>query len=94
MSDSLVRFRQTSRIGRRSLAAATLALITVGALTACGSDASTGGAASAAPSVAPTSSAASSPADLPGMPHHPGPAGPLVGEQFGPLTVTTPGPAR
>jgi hypothetical protein len=38
--------------------------------------------------------AASSPADLPGMPHHPGPAGPLVGEQFGPLTVTTPGPAR
>ncbi|OBK41883.1 hypothetical protein A5658_02370 [Mycobacterium sp. 1245111.1] len=38
--------------------------------------------------------AASSPADLPGMPHHPGPAGPLVGEQFGPLTVTTPGPGR
>jgi hypothetical protein len=38
--------------------------------------------------------AASSPADLPGMPHHPGPAGPLVGEQFGPLTVTRPGPAR
>jgi hypothetical protein len=38
--------------------------------------------------------AAPSPADLPGMPHHPGPAGPLVGEQFGPLTVTTPGPAR
>jgi len=38
--------------------------------------------------------AASTPADLPGMPHHPGPAGPLVGEQFGPLTVTTPGPGR
>jgi hypothetical protein len=48
-----------------------------------------------APQVAPVlPPAASSPADLPGMPHHPGPAGPLVGEQFGPLTVTTPGPAR
>jgi hypothetical protein len=48
-----------------------------------------------APPVAPVlPPAASSPADLPGMPHHPGPAGPLVGEQFGPLTVTTPGPAR
>jgi len=43
--------------------------------------------------VAP-SPTATSPADLPGMPHHPGPAGPLVGEQFGPLTVTTPGPVR
>jgi hypothetical protein len=38
--------------------------------------------------------AAQSPADLPGMPHHMAPSGPLVGEQFGPLTVTTPGPAR
>jgi hypothetical protein len=48
-----------------------------------------------APPVAPVlPPATSSPADLPGMPHHPGPAGPLVGEQFGPLTVTTPGPAR
>jgi hypothetical protein len=38
--------------------------------------------------------AVSSPADLPGMPHHLAPAGPLVGEQFGPLTVTTPGVPR
>ncbi|WIM89190.1 hypothetical protein PT015_06975 [Candidatus Mycobacterium wuenschmannii] len=37
---------------------------------------------------------ASSPADLPGMPHHLAPAGPLVGEQFGPLTVTPPGAPR
>jgi hypothetical protein len=37
---------------------------------------------------------ASSPADLPGMPHHLTPSGPLVGEQFGPLTVTTPGVPR
>jgi hypothetical protein len=37
---------------------------------------------------------ASSPADLPGIPHHRGPSGPLVGEQFGPLTVTTPGAPR
>ena len=37
---------------------------------------------------------ATSPADLPGMPHHLAPAGPLVGEQFGPLTVTPPGPPR
>jgi hypothetical protein len=36
----------------------------------------------------------SSPADLPGMPHHLAPSGPLVGEQFGPLTVTTPGVPR
>jgi hypothetical protein len=34
---------------------------------------------------------ASSPTELPGMPHHLAPSGPLVGEQFGPLTVTTPG---
>ena len=38
--------------------------------------------------------AASSPADLPGMPHHRTPSGPLVGEQFGPLTVTPPGAPR
>jgi hypothetical protein len=38
--------------------------------------------------------AAPSPADLPGMPHHRTPSGPLVGEQFGPLTVTTPGVPR
>jgi hypothetical protein len=37
---------------------------------------------------------ASSPADLPGMPHHMTPSGPLVGEQFGPLTVTRPGVPR
>lgn len=38
---------------------------------------------------------ASSPADLPGMPHHHlAPSGPLVGEQFGPLTVTPPGAPR
>jgi hypothetical protein len=37
---------------------------------------------------------AQSPADLPGMPHHLAPSGPLVGEQFGPLTASTPGPAR
>lgn len=48
----------------------------------------------APPAVPVPPPAASSPADLPGMPHHPGPAGPLLGEQFGPLTVTTPGPAR
>lgn len=38
--------------------------------------------------------AASSPADLPGMPHHLAPGGPMVGEQFGPLTVTPPGAPR
>ncbi|WP_343708349.1 hypothetical protein [Mycobacterium sp.] len=48
----------------------------------------------APPAGPPLPPAASTPADLPGMPHHPGPAGPLVGEQFGPLTVTTPGPGR
>ena len=37
---------------------------------------------------------AQSPADLPGMPHHMAPSGPLVGEQFGPLTVTRPGVPR
>jgi hypothetical protein len=30
----------------------------------------------------------------PGVPHHAAPAGPLIGEQFGPLTVTTPGIPR
>ena len=30
----------------------------------------------------------------PGVPHHAAPTGPLVGEQFGPLTVTTPGAPR
>ncbi|MDT5305365.1 MAG: hypothetical protein QOE48_1033 [Mycobacterium sp.] len=29
-----------------------------------------------------------------GVPHHAAPTGPLVGEQFGPLTVTTPGAPR
>jgi hypothetical protein len=38
--------------------------------------------------------AASSPADLPGVPHHRAPSGPLVGEQFGPLTDTTPAGPR
>jgi hypothetical protein len=47
-----------------------------------------------APPPAAQSPAAQSPSDLPGMPHHMAPSGPLVGEQFGPLTVTTPGPAR
>lgn len=37
---------------------------------------------------------APSPADLPGMPHHLAPSGPMVGEQFGPLTVTPPGAPR
>jgi hypothetical protein len=39
---------------------------------------------------------ASPPVDVPplGVPHHAAPAGPLVGEQFGPLTVTTPGIPR
>jgi len=37
---------------------------------------------------------AASPTDLPGMPHHRTPSGPLVGEQFGPLTDTTPGLPR
>jgi hypothetical protein len=31
------------------------------------------------------------PADVAGVPHHAAPTGPLLGEQFGPLTVTTPG---
>jgi hypothetical protein len=31
---------------------------------------------------------------VPGVPHHVAPAAPLNGEQFGPLTVTTPGAAR
>ena len=47
-----------------------------------------------APLAAPVPPVASSPADLPGMPHHRAPSGPLVGEQFGPLTVTTPGVPR
>src|ERR1700722_2303117 len=38
--------------------------------------------------------AASVPADVPGVPHHMVPTGPLLGEQFGPLTVTTPGVPR
>jgi len=32
--------------------------------------------------------------DVPGVPHHIAPVAPLNGEQFGPLTVTTPGAAR
>ena len=38
--------------------------------------------------------AAPAPADVPGVPHHVVPTGPLLGEQFGPLTVTTPGVPR
>jgi len=38
--------------------------------------------------------AAPAPADVPGVPHHVTPTGPLLGEQFGPLTVTTPGVPR
>jgi hypothetical protein len=36
------------------------------------------------------------PVDVPltGVPHHSAPTGPLVGEQFGPLTVTTPGASQ
>jgi hypothetical protein len=40
---------------------------------------------------------AAAPADVPGVPgvpHHATPTGPLLGEQFGPLTVTTPGVPR
>lgn len=45
--------------------------------------------------VAPTPvPAAPAPADVPGVPHHATPTGPLLGEQFGPLTVTTPGVPR
>jgi hypothetical protein len=44
-----------------------------------------------APAPAP---AAPAPADVPGVPHHATPTGPLLGEQFGPLTVTTPGAPR
>jgi hypothetical protein len=39
-------------------------------------------------------SAGPAPADVPGVPHHVVPTGPLLGEQFGPLTVTTPGAPR
>jgi hypothetical protein len=38
--------------------------------------------------------AAPAPAVVPGVPHHATPTGPLLGEQFGPLTVTTPGVPR
>jgi hypothetical protein len=38
--------------------------------------------------------AAPAPADVHGVPHHATPSGPLLGEQFGPLTVTTPGVPR
>ena len=38
--------------------------------------------------------AAPAPANVPGVPHHVVPTGPLLGEQFGPLTVTTPGVPR
>jgi hypothetical protein len=38
--------------------------------------------------------AAPAPADVTGVPHHATPTGPLLGEQFGPLTVTTPGVPR
>jgi len=51
-----------------------------------------------APAVAPAiPPAVPPPVDAPpaGVPHHAGsPATPLIGEQFGPLTVTTPGAAR
>jgi hypothetical protein len=48
----------------------------------------------APPVVAPVPLAAPAPADVPGVPHHAVPTGPLLGEQFGPLTVTTPGVPR
>jgi hypothetical protein len=38
--------------------------------------------------------AAPAPPGVPGVPHHASPTGPLLGEQFGPLTVTTPGVPR
>jgi hypothetical protein len=38
--------------------------------------------------------AAPAPPAVAGVPHHTTPTGPLVGEQFGPLTVTTPGVPR
>ena len=44
---------------------------------------------------APPAAAPAPAAAPPGVPHLPGPpAAPLIGEQFGPLTVTTPGAAR
>jgi hypothetical protein len=51
----------------------------------------------APPIVAPVPLAAPVPppaAPAPGVPHHVVPTGPLLGEQFGPLTVTTPGVPR
>jgi hypothetical protein len=43
---------------------------------------------------APFTITAPAPANVPGVPHHIVPTGPLLGEQFGPLTVTTPGVPR
>jgi hypothetical protein len=48
----------------------------------------------APPAAAPLPPAAPAPAAVPGVPHHMTPTGPLLGEQFGPLTVTTPGVPR
>ncbi len=50
-----------------------------------------------APLAGPMTPPAASPpvaVPTPGVPHHAAPTGPLVGEQFGPLTVTTPGAPR
>jgi hypothetical protein len=54
----------------------------------------TGPAPLAVPVIPPA--AAPPPTDAPpaGVPHHAAPAAPLIGEQFGPLTVTTPGAPR
>jgi hypothetical protein len=55
----------------------------------------TGPAPQGVPAVPPAAPPAPVNAAPPGVPHLPGPpAAPLIGEQFGPLTVTTPGAAR
>ena len=55
----------------------------------------TGPAPQGAPAVPPAAAPAPVNAPPPGVPHLAGPpAAPLIGEQFGPLTVTTPGAAR
>src|ERR1700731_3415366 len=55
----------------------------------------TGPAPQGAPAVPPAAAPAPVDAPPPGVPHLAGPpAAPLIGEQFGPLTVTTPGAAR
>ncbi|WP_353649045.1 ABC transporter substrate-binding protein [Nakamurella sp. A5-74] len=65
MSDSLVRVRQTPHPGgRRRSAAVALAVIAVGALTACGSDASTGAGTTPSTAVTSSSSASSDPSSV------------------------------